>query len=52
MNSKFRDLEDTVQYFAAKVENIDVIITRNKKDFKLSEIKALTPVEFIKETTT
>ncbi len=50
INSKFNDLEDAVQYFAAKAENIDVIITRNKKDFKLSKIKVLTPAEFLKET--
>jgi len=50
MKSDFKDLEDAIQHFSAKVENIDMIITRNKKDFKLSEIKVLTPAEFIKET--
>ncbi len=51
MKSDFKDLEDAVQHFAAKLESIDIILTRNKKDFKLSEIKVLTPSEFIKETT-
>lgn len=50
MNSNFEDLEDAVQYFAAKEKNIDVILTRNKKDFILSKIKVLTPAEFIKHT--
>jgi len=51
MKSDFKDLEDAVQHFTAKVEKIDIILTRNKKDFKLSEIKILTPSEFIKEIT-
>jgi predicted nucleic acid-binding protein len=51
MNSDFGDLEDAVQYFSAKAKDVDIIITRNKKDFKLSEIKVLTPAEFLKETT-
>lgn len=50
MSSDFEDLEDAVQYFSSKLENIDVIVTRNKKDFKLSEIKVLTPTEFIRNT--
>jgi len=51
MNSDFADLEDAVQYYAAKAENINAIITRNKKDFKLSTITVLTPVEFLEEAT-
>ena len=48
MKSDFEDLEDAVQYYAATEENIDIIITRNKKDYNLSEITVLTPDEFIK----
>jgi len=48
INSDFKDLEDAVQHFAAKAKNIDLIITRNKNDFKHSEIKVLTPSEFIR----
>ncbi len=51
MSSDFGDLEDAVQYFASKSENIDVILTRNKKDFKFSEIKVSTPAEFLKVKT-
>jgi len=50
MDSDFKDLEDAVQYFAAMVKNIDIILTRNKKDFKPSKIIVLTPAEFLKET--
>lgn len=50
MNSDFKDLEDAVQYFSAKAKGVDIILTRNKKDFKLSEIKVLTPAEFLKQT--
>jgi len=48
-DSDFEDLEDAVQYFAAKEQNMDIIITRNKKDFILSKIKVLTPAEFLKQ---
>lgn len=49
LNSNFKDFEDALQNFAAvKSENIDVIITRNIKDYKNSKIGALTPDDFIK----
>ena len=45
--SNFNDFEDAVQYFSALHHKSDVIITRNKKDFKNSEISVLTPTEFL-----
>jgi len=45
-NSKFKDFEDGVQYFCAKSINADLIISNNKKDFKISDIDVLTPEEF------
>jgi len=45
-NSKFKDFEDGVQYFCAKSINADLIISNNKKDFKMSDIDVLTPKEF------
>ncbi|MFH1320722.1 MAG: PIN domain-containing protein [Bacteroidota bacterium] len=49
LNSGFTDFEDALQNFAAiKNRTIDVIITRNVKDFKKSEIGVLTPESFIK----
>ena len=48
--SKFSDFEDGLQYFSAiSVKGIEAIITRNKKDFILSQIPVFTPTEFVKE---
>ena len=48
LNSDFTDFEDSVQYFTAVEHNLDVIITRNTKDFKDSKIPVLTAEEYIK----
>jgi predicted nucleic acid-binding protein len=45
--SNFNDFEDAVQYFSALHHKCDIIITRNKKDFKNSEIPVMTPIEFL-----
>ena len=47
MNSTMSDLEDALQYFTAKDCGATIILTRNKKDFKNSDIRVLTPVEFL-----
>ena len=36
-----------MQYFSAKHENVDYIITRNKKDFAVSDIPVFEPQEFV-----
>ncbi len=48
-SSKFKDFEDAIQCFAAQ-ENplIDVIITRNIKDYKPSELPVMSPGTFMK----
>lgn len=43
----FPDFEDGLQYYSAVENQIDIIITRNKKDFKNSKIPALTAREFL-----
>ena len=44
LNSNFPDYEDAIQYYCARQDStIDGIITRNLKDFKLSEIPVLSP---------
>jgi predicted nucleic acid-binding protein len=49
LNSGFKDFEDSLQNFAAmKHGSIDVILTRNLKDFSKSEIGVLTPESYIK----
>ena len=47
--SGFPDFEDSIQYFSAvDSKKIDVIITRNIKDFKKSELPVMTPGDFLK----
>lgn len=49
MNSDFKDFEDALQNFSAQNDSrISIIITRNTKDFKLSELSVLTPEIFLK----
>jgi len=49
LSSKFKDFEDAIQYFSAQKHNkTDVIITRNIKDFKESEIPVMTPGTFVR----
>lgn len=48
INSGFKDFEDALQNFAAQTAgNIDVIVTRNVKDFSKSEISVLLPNDFL-----
>lgn len=49
LNSGFKDFEDALQNFSARKHgNIDVILTRNLKDYKKSELGVLTPETYIK----
>ena len=49
LSSRFKDFEDGLQYFSAlKARGVDVIITRNKKDFGASQLLVQTPTEFLK----
>jgi predicted nucleic acid-binding protein len=41
------DFEDAVLVSGAERENMDFVVTRNKKDFANSPVKALTPIEFL-----
>lgn len=45
--SEFKDFEDAVQASAAEINNIQFIITRNKKDFTNTVANVLTPKEFL-----
>ena len=47
--SDFNDFEDGLQYFIAMDNDSDIIITRNKKDFKDSKIPVLTAGEYLKK---
>ncbi len=43
----FPDFEDGLQYYSAIENNVDVMLTRNKKDFKNSKIPVLTAKEYL-----
>jgi hypothetical protein len=46
--SDFKDFEDAIQYHCAKSNNkIDLIVTRDTKDFKISSLPILTPKEAV-----
>lgn len=44
--SGFADFEDALQYYSAVFEEATLIVTRNKKDYKLSNLPVLTPDEY------
>ena len=49
IKSRFTDFEDSIQYYCAlDNKRIDVLITRNAKDYKNSEIPVITPADFLK----
>ncbi|MBU4485730.1 MAG: PIN domain-containing protein [Candidatus Delongbacteria bacterium] len=47
LESDFSDFEDAIQYYACLDNKIDVIITRNKGDFRNSKLPVMTAEEFI-----
>jgi predicted nucleic acid-binding protein len=52
-NSGFPDFEDSIQYFCARDnKRISVIITRNTKDYRNSEIPVMTPGDYLKTVST
>ncbi len=49
LNSNFKDFEDALQNYSAVLNGeVDLIITRNIKDFKNSELGIMTPENYIK----
>ncbi|MDR0486799.1 MAG: PIN domain-containing protein [Treponema sp.] len=44
---RWKDFEDAVQFITAKESNVEFIITRNKVDYKTSDIPCVSPAEFI-----
>ncbi|MEM7552891.1 MAG: PIN domain-containing protein [Cyanobacteria bacterium P01_A01_bin.84] len=47
--TNFKDFEDAILYGAAVLNNLDAIVTRNKKDFPVTTPRILTPEELIQE---
>lgn len=48
LNSNFSDFEDSLQYFSALTSECDILITRNGKDFKDSQIPVMDAAEYFK----
>ena len=49
LNSNFKDFEDALQNYAAVIDKeIDLILTRNTKDYKNSSLAVMTPDNYIK----
>lgn len=46
-NEDFLDFEDCLQMECAKAYKADYIVTRNISDYKMSEIKAVSPKDFL-----
>ncbi len=46
-DDNFGDFEDALQYYVALENGQEIIITRNKKDFKGISIPVMTPGEFL-----
>jgi predicted nucleic acid-binding protein len=51
-DDKFPDFEDGLQYYSAIENRIDIIISRNKKDFKNSKIPVMTAKEYLAKSKT
>ncbi|MCC8358472.1 type II toxin-antitoxin system VapC family toxin [Salinimicrobium sediminilitoris] len=46
-DNSFPDFEDGLQYYSAIENDVDIIITRNKKDFTSSKIPVMTAKEYL-----
>lgn len=49
LNSDWKDFEDSVQNAVAESHGYDAVITRNKSDYKNSNLKVFSPNEFLAE---
>ena len=48
LGSDFGDFENALQHYAALADGVKVIVTRNTKDYKYSELAVLTPDQYLK----
>jgi hypothetical protein len=49
LNSNFKDFEDALQNYSAELNGqIDLIVTRNFKDYKNSSLGVMTPENYLK----
>lgn len=48
LSSKFKDFEDAIQYFAASGNRMEILITRNLKDYAEAKIPVMTAESYLK----
>jgi predicted nucleic acid-binding protein len=48
LSSNLKDFEDAIQYCVAMKNKINIIITRNTKDYAKADIEAMTAKEYLK----
>ena len=48
LTSDFKDFEDAIQYYTAIENNLEIILTRNIKDYKKAKITVITAEEYLK----
>jgi predicted nucleic acid-binding protein len=51
LTAQFKDFEDAIQYAAALNSQVDIIVTRNPKDFVVNTPRVITPDHLIQELT-
>jgi predicted nucleic acid-binding protein len=47
LSSEFADFEDAIQYFATIENNINILLTRNLKDYRHARISVMTAEDFL-----
>jgi predicted nucleic acid-binding protein len=47
LSSDFKDFEDAIQYFAAIENNIQILLTRNLKDYRQAKISVMTAEDYL-----
>jgi len=48
LSSQFKDFEDAIQYFVADANKMEVLITRNLKDYAEAKIPVMTAESYLK----
>lgn len=47
LSSEFKDFEDAIQYYTAIENKIEILLTRNLKDFRKAKISVLTAEQYL-----
>jgi len=48
LNSPFKDFEDAIQYYTAAENQIELLLTRNLKDYKAAKITVMTAEDYLR----